>query len=166
MEEIWKKIPDNEDYEVSNMGRVRHITYLKPAPNSNGYLRVGNCGNMTMRTVHRLVATLFVPNPENKAQINHINGNKRDNRAENLEWVTQSENIRHGYALGLYKGAGGKGGWVKVAKCDPKTDEVIEVYESISEAARQVGVGNSTISGAIKGNLKTAKGFKWKKYDV
>ncbi len=57
----------------------------------------------TTVTVHRLVANAFIPNPENKPQINHIDGNKKNNCASNLEWVTQSENMRHGWSIGLFK---------------------------------------------------------------
>lgn len=112
--EIWKKIKClNGEYEVSNLGNVRSTfnvvirsngikhtrisKVLKPATNKDGYRRVGVSINKKLKTfnVHRLVALEFIENTLNKAEVNHINGIKDDNRVENLEWVTRQENIKH-----------------------------------------------------------------------
>jgi len=79
---------------------------LKQHVSNSGYARVELFSNGSGRkfSVHRLVATAFVPNPHNKPQVNHIDGNKLNNAASNLEWVTQSENQKHAYAIGLQKG--------------------------------------------------------------
>lgn len=119
--EIWKDVVGFEDhYEVSNLGRVRRkkgFTYyrdgriaqfsqtiLKSALNRKGYERVylSKGSKKTTITVHRLVAEAFIPNPENKKTVNHIDCNKLNNKAENLEWQTNTENMRHAFANGVF----------------------------------------------------------------
>lgn len=116
--ELWKPITGYEQfYEVSNLGKVRCVerlivmptyTYIKKSKeltqfkDGRGYLHVklyDGSGNPKSWTTHRLVALTFIPNPENKSSINHINGNKLDNRLENLEWCTHAENMKHASKL-------------------------------------------------------------------
>jgi hypothetical protein len=101
--EEWKQIPKHPLYEVSDLGRIRRTTYLQPYVDSNGYLTVAVWGdNRPHRLrVHRSVAAAFVPNPEQKLEVNHKDGNKLNPRADNLEWVTRLENQRHAIKLGL-----------------------------------------------------------------
>lgn len=116
MEEIWKDVQGYEGYyQVSNIGRVKSFSrkrimpyggirvypekILNPNKNRYGYITTVLTKNSISKTftVHRLVAKAFLPNPENKHQVNHINGIKTDNHLENLEWVNQSENQFHAF---------------------------------------------------------------------
>jgi hypothetical protein len=102
--EIWKDLIYS-GYQVSNMGNFRSFVKNKDGKQltcrlfSKNYLRVKIAGKWM--NCHRLVAQMFIPNIYDKPQVNHINGDKGDNRVQNLEWVTQSENLKHAYRLGL-----------------------------------------------------------------
>lgn len=124
MIEHWNKVTDFEEmYEVSNMGNIRSLDRkvrgsfnlyaikkgqkIKPVLNQSGYATVILCNGPTgskRKTIHRIVALAFIPNPENKPFINHINGNRTDNRVINLEWCTPAENAMHAWKTGLAKG--------------------------------------------------------------
>lgn len=118
--EIWKRIPGYSLYEISNMGRIKTFNHMnkgktaimKPALDPNGYWRTmlkrDLDGKIHTIKVHRLVAITFIPNPENKPQVNHINGKRDDARLENLEWCTASENQKHSFRIGLHNLKGEK----------------------------------------------------------
>ena len=111
--EKWVKIKGFKYYEVSNLGNVRSIKRkynpktkkLKTFINKGGYLFCYPYSKGVKHTllVHRVVSIAFIPNPKNKPCVNHINGIKHDNRVENLEWCTKSENTQHAYTTGLLK---------------------------------------------------------------
>jgi hypothetical protein len=109
--EVFKTIKGFENYEISNLGNVKSLNYnrtkkeklLKKCNDSDGYEVVILCNKLGKKTlkVHRLVALHFIDNEDNKKEVNHINGIKTDNRIENLEWCTASENQIHAYKIGL-----------------------------------------------------------------
>ena len=96
--ETWKSVQDNDNYQVSNYGRVRNVIrssrILTPSNNGNGYLRVDlyRDGTRQKHFVHRLVAKAFLPNAKELPEVNHIDHTRSNNLLENLEWVTSSEN--------------------------------------------------------------------------
>lgn len=98
-----------DNYQINEIGVIRRIykegksNIIKPFKNSAGYLQIGlfNKGKRGLYQHHRIVASAFIPNPENKPFVNHKNGLKHDNRIENLEWVTHKENMRHANDTGL-----------------------------------------------------------------
>ena len=111
--EIWKDIAGYEgDYQVSNLGRVKSLykgeRILKPKRHTGGYLQTALYRNSKAdyRFIHRLVAEAFISNPENKPTVNHLDGDKTNNRTDNLEWSTQHENNQHAVTTGLVKSGG------------------------------------------------------------
>jgi len=108
MIETWKPIKGyKKSYFISNLGNVKNANerVITQRYNRNGYLRVTLflCGQEKRLMVNRLVAQHFKRNPDKLPIVNHKNGNKADNRASNLEWVTQSDNIKHAWRTGLIK---------------------------------------------------------------
>ena len=117
MREVWKDIIGYENkYLISNKGRVQNkntLLVLKPQKMTSGYhfnCLMGSKSIPKGMSIHRMVGYAFIPNPENKPEINHINGVKIDNRVENLEWCTRLENIRHAKKMGLIPKRIGKKG--------------------------------------------------------
>lgn len=164
-------------YEVHSNGKIWSFfmnAYLA-IPKNDGYYQFFTPNQKTKKreTVHRLVAEAFIPNPENKRCVNHKNGIKWDNRVENLEWCTHSENTLHALKIGLNpKIPKGKDNWnygkpskrrVPVDKINPKTGKIIKTYPSVSHAAKDNRVVNGSIYNCYSGLSKTCAGFKWQK---
>jgi len=111
--EVWKKIDNYPTYQISSLGNVKSLNYNKTKKEKilkirllkSGYCRVGLCKNGKAKDfyIHRLVADSFLFKKTTDTQVNHINGIKNDNRVDNLEWCTQSENMVHSYVIGLNK---------------------------------------------------------------
>ncbi len=136
--ENWKKIEGYEKYSVSDFGRIRNDKtgrIMKTPCGKNGYARLMLYNDMggSCKTVHKLVVKTFIPNTENKEQINHIDGNKMNNNVTNLEWVSPSENIRHSFVNGLSKGPKGEIN----GQCKLTEVEVLEIRRLRKEGWKQ-----------------------------
>lgn len=178
MTEIWKPIEGFEGhYEVSNTGKIKSLErqritkgggttlsperLLKQKINKFGYCTVCLFKNAKRKycMVHRLVAFAFIPNPENKPEINHKDGNKFNNSVHNLEWNTPLENKRHAYANGL-NGGEHITHRRQVDQYDMERN-FIATYSSIAEAARHTGARNSSIWMCCNHRYKTAGNYIW-----
>ena len=174
--EEWRDVVGYEGlYQVSSEGHVKSLErklphwrggeqirkerILKPAPIKDGYLIVDLCadGKRKHFLVHRLVCEAFHENPEGKPQVNHINEDKADNRAANLEWCTAKENINYGTRNERSRKAQSK----PVAQY-AQDGELIKVWPSTMEVGRQTGFSQGAVSEVANGNRKTAYGFIWK----
>lgn len=167
--EIWKAVNGYEGiYEVSNKGSVRSLPRVTcRGQKRNGkilklvkwgmpsYLGVYLCKDGTEKRVlvHRLIAQTFIPNPNNKPEVNHIDGDRFNNTVENLEWATPKENVRHAYDTGLAAGLKGeRNGCSKLTE-----NQVLEIYErgnkgeSQRSLAREFGVVQNTVGQILRG---------------
>lgn len=192
--EEWKDVKGYEEiYQVSNTGKVRSLdryvsgkldskhlvkgVYFKPQTSHKGYKTVilRKNGKPSTKQVHRLVAESFIPNPENLPQVNHKDTNKKNNFVENLEWITNYDNMQHAKAngcFGKFTDSQKKAVMKNIRKCHEmqakgviKLDDfgnVVGKYESIKQAGKENGVNDSKIVMCCKGKRKHAGGFCWK----
>ena len=161
--ETFVKIEGFENYEVSNLGKVRNIKSgrtLKPKLTHNGYLVHGLCENNKRKNLylHRIIATAFIDNPRKKPQVNHIDENKLNNDLSNLEWCTARENLIHGTRTKRAAEKYSK----KVIQLD-LNDNVLNEFESMTQAEQETGVSRRSIGRCCNGKLKSSRGFKWRR---
>ena len=174
--EEWRDIEGYNGYQISTFGRIKSFKryhegrILVPAIDKYGYLRIILCKNNRTKQnlIHRLVAEAFIPNPKNKPQVNHINGIKTDNRVENLEWCTGSENMRHAYATNLKTNARGEN-HVRAALTNEQAKWCRDVYVPNSvkfnckALAGKLGTSEDVIRLIIHGETYKEAGGKFRK---
>lgn len=185
IEEEWKDVVNYEGYyQVSNLGRIKSLDRVivdkngvemqipsiikKLQKSKTGYwcIELWRHNKLKYVKVHRLIADAFIPNPENKPQVNHIDSNRLNNDISNLEWCTPSENTIHAVRLGRIKSpmVGMKG--LFTARNKPViqlsiSGVILKEFMSQTAAAIELGLSPTNISACVNGKTKTCGGFKW-----
>ena len=163
----WQTILERPGYSVNDQGDViNNFTekQLKPTRYSNGYLFVTLCDETGhhKESIHRLVAKTFIDNPGGYKYVNHIDGDKTNNKVENLEWCTQSENMKHAYRTGLQKPISSqiKYSLSRAAEAKKRSVRNIETgvsYASVTECAQAEGLTHSAVSRHVNGRNKKCR---------
>lgn len=156
MDKIVKDFPN---YTISEYGEIKNIktgSILKGSITNKGYVRVTLRENNKPKTVkvHRLVAEAFIPNPENKPEVNHIDEDKTNNKVSNLEWCTRKENVNHGTRTERMQKTQG----IKI-KCIETGVE----YDTIKEASEDLGIHDTNIGAVLHRRYKQTHGYTFLK---
>ena len=171
MKEIWKPIIGYENlYQVSNLGKIKSLKrniILKPSHNRKGYLQIILYKNKNKKVgrIHRLVAEAFIPNPLNKPQVNHIDGNKANNCIYNLEWCTNSENQKHAFKNNLQTNKGNNNPRIRKVNQYDLQGNFIKTWNSIYDIVKELNIDRSTVWRSCIGKYKQGKGYIWKYAD-
>lgn len=184
IKEEWRTIENYPDYQISSFGRVKSLKFgkeriLKQHLGSSGYCQVDlyKYGKQKHYQVHRLVASIFLPNPQNYPCVNHIDENKQNNCISNLEWVTHTYNINYGsrnerasraISIAMKGKTHTQETKDKMSKAHQKpivqihkSGLIIGVYDSTLDIERELGINHRSISSCCKGKRKSAGGFRW-----
>lgn len=157
----WREVKEYSNYEVNQLGEIRHKKrqkILKPRDNNGGYQYVNFKinGKNTNFAVHRIVANAFIPNPNGYTEVNHKDYNKKNNCVDNLEWVSSSQNKQHSYLKQENKKSRGK-----AVNQYTKEGTFLKTFDSVSDAAKELGCCVAAISNCCLGRTKTSQGFRW-----
>ena len=151
---------DHPDYGATKTGKIySHKSgkwkELKPQSDTDGYLqvRIFDRGRGRLTFVHRLVAETFIDNPNGYSEVNHVNGNKKDNRFSNLEWCTRSGNIRHAHDTGLVRTR------TPISLTNIHTNEE-RIFKGQHEASRELGINQGNLNHALKRKNGTCQGYR------
>ena len=164
--EIWKDIEGYPNYQISTMGRVKSLgnnktrkdKILKSYKNNKGYLVVHlyKEGKVKGYSIHRLVTSAFIPNPNNLPQVNHKDEDKTNNRVDNLEWCDNDYNRNYGTRTErvFYKLS-------KPVLQFTKDGKLVKIWENATHIKNELGFSSSSINSCCNGKIKTAHGYKW-----
>lgn len=177
MEEIWKDIKGYDGkYQVSDKGNIKNAVtekILKQYVNADGYYQVSLYSNRDKKSkkkeVHRLVAENFLEEKQIRKEVNHIDGNKANNKVNNLEWITHKENIHHAWKNKLFEPV--RKASKRYGKDNPAAKKIIQYdivgnkvkeYDCIMDAARSTNINKTSIGKCCNKRQKTAGKFIWK----
>lgn len=177
MKEQWKEIDDYNGYSVSNTGKIKSFRrksnkekglILKQETSYRGYKQVSlyKDGKKHQKFVHRLVAEAFIPNPDNKPEVNHKDTDKTNNAVSNLEWNTSSENTIHAYKNGLYDNLKESLSIAGPNRHPPvRVVETGKIYRSQRELSKELNLCEQCVSRCLKGGSKSTKGYHFEYVD-
>lgn len=160
--EIWKIYENNPIFSLSSFGNIRkNDKDYMPTKAPTGL--TFSCGGKNI-CLHRAIASTFISNPLNKPQVNHIDGNRYNNHISNLEWVNNSENVKHSHTFLFrnYSAYGENHNNSKTISQYTKDGKLLEVFGGVNEAARQLDIEFTNIAKCARGERKIAGGFMWK----
>ncbi len=166
IKEIWKKIPGSDNYSVSNLGNIKKgmASFVDMQQDMEGYFRCSVGGTRGRDRIHRFVAEAFVKNddPEHKKYVDHIDGNKYNNNANNLRWVTSQENTQAAANKGLFKSTSNAVPCIGI-KIDEKDN--VRLFRSQIEASNYIGArcDGSEVNKALSGKRYTTHGWLFRK---